>query len=131
MGQRLDPLLHLVVDIGEGELSPLAMHRLRDAPGDRAIGRHPYDERALAGQKSHGLEPPRLAMHRHREAGSLANPGAKRGGGPDQLRRASRIGSLCPARIAPRALMPFQDMTCDTETRNSLATWSTVSLPRS
>ena len=57
MGERLDALLQLVVDVGEGELRPLAMHRLRDAPGDRAIGGDAHDERALAGEKSHSAVP--------------------------------------------------------------------------
>src|SRR5205085_11242827 len=36
----------------------LAVHRLGDTPGDRAIGRDPDDEGAFAGEKSHGFIPP-------------------------------------------------------------------------
>src|SRR5207237_3821075 len=56
--EGLDPLLHLVVEVGECELGALAVHRLGDTPGDRAIGRDPDDEGALAGEKSHGFIPP-------------------------------------------------------------------------
>jgi hypothetical protein len=48
LGQRLDALLHLVVDVREGELRAFAMHRLGDAPCDRAVGCDADDERALA-----------------------------------------------------------------------------------
>ena len=47
LGERLDALLHLVVDVGEGELGAFTMHRLRDTPCDRAVGRDADDERAL------------------------------------------------------------------------------------
>src|SRR6266513_1126626 len=57
MRERLDALFHLVVDVGEGELGTLAVHGLRDAPRDGAIGRNAYDEGTLAGEKSHD-EPP-------------------------------------------------------------------------
>ena len=53
--ERLDALLQLVVDVGERELGALAVQRLRDAPGDRAIGGDAYDEGAFAGEKSHGV----------------------------------------------------------------------------
>ena len=58
MGQRLDALAHLVIHVREGELRALPMHRLRDAPRDRAVGRNPDDEGALAGEKSHKHVPP-------------------------------------------------------------------------
>src|SRR6202140_4047048 len=35
MRERLDAPFHLVVDVGEGELGSLPVHRLRDAPRDR------------------------------------------------------------------------------------------------
>ena len=37
------------------ELGAFAMHRLRDAAGDRALGREADDQGAFAGEKSHGL----------------------------------------------------------------------------
>ncbi len=40
-------------DMRERELRALAMHGLRDTPGDGAIRREPDDERALALQKTH------------------------------------------------------------------------------
>jgi len=54
MRQGFDALFHLVVDVGEGEFSALAVHRLRDAPRDRAVSRNAHDEGAFAGEKSHG-----------------------------------------------------------------------------
>src|SRR6185437_13846178 len=51
--QGFDTPFHPVVRVREGELRPLTMHRLCDAPRDRAIGRDANDERALAGEKSH------------------------------------------------------------------------------
>src|ERR1700733_1828569 len=53
LGERLHALLQLVVKVGEGERGAFAMHRLRDAPGNGAVGGDANDERALAGEKAH------------------------------------------------------------------------------
>src|SRR6202049_864498 len=63
MRERLDALFHLVVDVGEGELGSLPVHRLRDAPRNGAFGRNPDDEGAFAGEKSH-LESSRRGLCR-------------------------------------------------------------------
>ena len=49
----VDARPELVVDIGEGEFGALAVHRFRDAPGDRAVAQNAGDQRAFALQKSH------------------------------------------------------------------------------
>ena len=93
MRQRLDALFHLVVDVGEGELGALAMHRLRDAPGDRAISGDAYDEGALAGEKSHvvGLRAADYAAKARPRAELQVGRGISRGGWPSGSR------SFCPA----------------------------------
>jgi hypothetical protein len=48
-----DTLLEAFVLEGEGEFSALAMHRLGDAVGDRAIAQQARDQNAFTGEKSH------------------------------------------------------------------------------
>ena len=48
-----DPVLEAVVLVGTGELRTLAPHRGGDAECDRALGREPDDQGALAGKKTH------------------------------------------------------------------------------
>src|SRR5690606_1232538 len=50
----LDPRAQLVVEIGERQFRALAMHRLGDAAGDRAVAGDAGDECALALQETHG-----------------------------------------------------------------------------
>jgi len=61
--------LELVVDVRKRELRALAVARLRDAVGDRAIVQDARDEQALAGEKSHaavsGLLIPWGLSHQH------------------------------------------------------------------
>src|SRR5437764_14027793 len=60
--EGLDPLLHPVVQVGEGEPGALAVQRLGDTPGARALGRDPDDEGAFAGEKYQGFIPARWIM---------------------------------------------------------------------
>ncbi len=53
LGGFVDARLELVVDVGERELRAFAMHRVGDAPGDRAVADDARDQCALAVQKSH------------------------------------------------------------------------------
>ena len=47
-GQRTDPLLECLPDVGEAQLGPFAMRRLRDAPGDAALVGHTHDQASTA-----------------------------------------------------------------------------------
>ena len=49
----VDAILELVVDVRERKLGAFAMHRVGDAPGDRAVIEHAGDQRALAVQEAH------------------------------------------------------------------------------
>src|SRR4249920_3021672 len=48
LGKGLDALLQGVALVGEGEIGALRAGGGGDAPGDRAVVRHPHDEAALA-----------------------------------------------------------------------------------
>ena len=50
-GKRLDALLERIALIGEGERGAVAVARLGDAPGERAMVGDPHDQAALAAQK--------------------------------------------------------------------------------
>ena len=102
--ERLDALLHLVVHVGEGELRALAMHRLGDAPGDRAVGRDADDEGALASEKSHdwssgadyagkprARDAPGDALSRGGRRAGCAASGRASGAGPSSCRSRRRI----------------------------------------
>src|SRR6185295_2670306 len=51
--ERDDTFLHAVVDVAEGELGALTMHRLCDAPSNGTLSRYANNECALARQKTH------------------------------------------------------------------------------
>src|SRR5262249_16690503 len=53
LSQGLHALLHLVVDLSEGQLRALALHSLGDAPRDGTVSRNAYDKGAFTGKKSH------------------------------------------------------------------------------
>ncbi len=82
--ERLDALFHLVVDVGEGELGAFAMHGLRDAPGDGAIGGDADDERAFAAQEIPCV-PPAGLCRKADAARSAAATRISRGGRDVQL----------------------------------------------
>ena len=56
LGERDDPVGH-ALDVREGQRGALAMHGLRDSPGDGTVGGKADDQRAFAAQKSHALFP--------------------------------------------------------------------------
>src|SRR5688572_31339760 len=97
------------------------MHGLRDAPGDRTIGRHADDESALAAQKAH-VKP---LANENDEAGILpASPGIR--GNSGQSRRTLTVRRW-PGRNVDWRLMPFQLTRSLTVTPNTCAMRESVS----
>src|SRR5690606_40113418 len=53
LGERTHAALERLVQIGEGELRALLMHRLADAPRDATVVGHAEDERSLPRGEAH------------------------------------------------------------------------------
>ncbi len=92
-----DPLLEAVAHVGESEFGAFTLAGVRDAVGDRAVGKHTGDQQSLAGQEAHvvsslavlwsragsigGRGRPSQATGTHGRSASVGDDLARAGGG--------------------------------------------------